>query len=535
MEGKLFEDPNFPAINCSLKYTAPPNRTIEWKRPNEITFTPEFISSSWPHYAIKTGECGDQWILSAISTLAMNPTLFANVIPEDQSFREMYAGIFHFRFWQNGKWVDVVIDDRLPTYNGHLLFIHTPQKQDFWAALFEKAYAKFYECYEALKGLTVCEALEDFTGGIFEIYTPNNRLTMTSLYENILLSLERSSPIVCCKDGSSLLPSGIVSGHAYIVTGIKEINNISVDKPGLIIMIRLRYPYGITDPYRGTFNQQSTAWYSLSYENREKLKIDDNSKEFWMPLEDLFTNFDRLEICNLHPDSVLETDTNPNPKKFEVLSYENKWLGNESAGGCRNCFDKFYKNPQFIIQLESNAKLSSLIVGLTQKSRKGLNGSRCHFIGYIVYKLDDHYGNHRISRDFLKINISFARSPAFINTKEITNRLILPPGKYVIVPSTYEPDLEGEFLLRLFSDAKLTDFSPHQEFEPIAPPYIENEGPYVIPDTNPLLNVGWNVADRESIAGKLQSSFLSRYLNSALIKTFELKKILDDELSDCKT
>lgn len=152
-QSRVFEDPNFPANDRSLYYSQSPPRVVEWTRPQDLVRAPSLFSASGisPH-DLQQGSLGNCWFVAAASCLAKDPSIWKKVIPspKEQEWPSPggapHCGIFRFRFWRFGRWVEVVIDDRLPTSGGELIFCRPGRKSDaFWCSLLEKAYANHHQ------------------------------------------------------------------------------------------------------------------------------------------------------------------------------------------------------------------------------------------------------------------------------------------------------------------------------------------------------------------------------------------------------
>ena len=178
----LYEDPDFPATAESIGAVggdeagakAGAGEEYSWLRPHAIAAA---LGADRPHFAVvqdesestklfseydlAQGALGDCWYIAALQSLTENEERLRFVIPEDNitAFDDDheqggYCGAFHFRFFSllDDKWVDVVVDDRLPVQpwndSWRLAFAKASPKwshvkvAEFWGPLIEKAYAK---------------------------------------------------------------------------------------------------------------------------------------------------------------------------------------------------------------------------------------------------------------------------------------------------------------------------------------------------------------------------------------------------------
>ena len=112
-------------------------------------------------YAGRLSEC---WFLASLAMLAAKDRHKSLIVTAPGS----PAGKHTCKFFKQGKWVFVDVDDRIPC----LAKDRTPcygrnrDINEYWVAVVEKAYAKYHSCYEALIDGEVDYGLHDLTGGI---------------------------------------------------------------------------------------------------------------------------------------------------------------------------------------------------------------------------------------------------------------------------------------------------------------------------------------------------------------------------------
>uniref|UniRef100_A0A8B9ZSE5 Calpain catalytic domain-containing protein n=1 Tax=Anas zonorhyncha TaxID=75864 RepID=A0A8B9ZSE5_9AVES len=384
---QLFEDPLFPANDDSLFYKSR-IQGIQWKRPKVSVPVP------LPH----------------------------NTRLHDLLVSCSAAASTHRAF---DGWLDVVIDDRLPTLHNQLIYCHSNSRNEFWCALVEKAYAKLSGCYEALDGGNTADALVDFTGGVSEPIdlTEGDYITDEAkrnlLFERVLKVHNRGGLISCsikatsAADMEARLACGLVKGHAYAVTDVRKVRLghglLSFFKSEKLDMIRMRNPWGERE-WNGPWSDTSEEWQKVSKSEREKMGMTvEDDGEFWMTFEDFCKYFTDIIKCRLINTSY--------------LSIHKTWEEAVLRGDL----------------LESSHMLPRPSFG-----HRDVFPADCPTVISAQVELNRNYRMHTLQQK--------VASSIYINSRSVFLRTDLKEGRYVIIPTTFDPGHEGEFLLRVFTD-----------------------------------------------------------------------------------
>ncbi|XP_060918647.1 LOW QUALITY PROTEIN: calpain-1 catalytic subunit-like [Labrus mixtus] len=362
---------------------------VVWLRPGKLVPNPSFTVDGVSRFDFGQGLVGNCWFLASIGALTFQTHIFEQVVPLQQRYEEDYCGLFHFKFWRFGRWVDVVIDDKLPTIDGRLIFVHSTDPTEFWPALLEKAYAKVCGSYADMNAGTPAEAMVDFTGGVHvcvQLQTPP-----PNLWE-LMCRAGQSKSLMGCgtpqgkTSENTVLPNGLVQGHAYTVTGVKQV--MSQGTP--VNLVRVWNPWGQGE-WKGDWSDKSPFWQTVSPEDREMCLSVADDGEFWMTLEDFCRFYSDLDICCLCPDFLDGTSS----CHWKTSFYDGRWVAGTTAGGCMNNLESFWTNPQYRVTVEKlfgecsakqgeNSMLMSLMQKPDKRNRRLVQNLH---IGFSIFKL----------------------------------------------------------------------------------------------------------------------------------------------------
>ena len=428
----LFKDEKFPASNVLLSGNSETTFSyfgqrwncseIKWLRPHEICenlegLEPKMVVGERDRFDINQGEIGDCWFLAPLASLAENPHYFDKVVPRGQDFDKDYFGGFRFRFYRFGEWHEVVIDDKLPTRNGRLVYLRAKEQNEFWSPLLEKAYAKFYGSYAAIEGGISMDAAVDFTGGIpqvIHIEKDLDELGSEQLFHLLKMSDDNDAFITCSvgiKHKYEAESKGLQSSHAYSITKVKNIKDPNSNAS--IPLLRLRNPHGNEKEWKGDWSDGSEQWNAISKRVKRKLGQEfESDGEFYMSYNrDFLKYFGEVEIVNLNP-IRMELNEEKLTRKFNLYETYGQWQSGVNAGGTNN----FERNPQHnftISNKRDKAEECSMVITLTQKleRRKGE-----HSIGFRLYKRKEDQDEGTLPVNFINnaCNVTVT-SGAYIN------------------------------------------------------------------------------------------------------------------------
>lgn len=436
--------------NISLLPKRSSSHSVVWNRPTVWCESPSLFVNGTEAGDVIQGSLGDCWFLSALAILASAEGLIEELFVSSDPERGMYQ----CKFFKNGEWVVVAVDDRIPCHesSNKPLFASCSEKNEFWVPILEKAYAKLHGSYAAIESGSSSDALRDLTGEPVEVIgldslELNNPKNVDLLWERLLHYHKESYLMGCAFASESAEPEeetqyGILLNHAYSILDLSSYEGHR--------LLRIRNPWGKYE-WIGAWSDNSSEWTPelQKYFNFEF--ADDGT--FFMCIEDFVLHYNRIHVLRMMTDDI--------GKKWEKNSFDLEW-DEKSSGGCL-LYPTWSKNPQIsLISKHPNLTApNTIFVGLSQPDsrynplQKSIGrGSRKPYppIGIHILKGDP-------SLDYKKVSFSpedRVVTSVFSSTRDVSVEFKADRDvQYYIVPCTYEPGIISPLNITIYSEEPL--------------------------------------------------------------------------------
>ncbi|KJK62111.1 Calpain large subunit domain III [Aspergillus parasiticus SU-1] len=349
------------------------------------------------------------------------------IYPSRGSSQPSPSGKYIFRFYFNGCFRKVVIDDRLPSSktSRSLHVIDRKNPNFLWPALVEKAYLKLRGGYD-FPGSNSGTDLWVLTGWIPEqVFLHNDDVTGDQLWKRLYRSFHQGDVLLTIGTGElterEQRELGLVSEHDYAILDMKE----SKGRRQLLV----KNPWAGADTAPGDIGSLSAS---------QDLPHNPPSFEpgtFWMDCEKLLQHFENLYL-------------NWNPGIFKYREDVHFTWDLNNGRGVAGCF---VNNPQFAVSTENGG-----IVWL-------LLGKHFRTTGQPERPLDEYQANEEsafisiyvFNADGKRVSLSdgaLHRGP-YVDSPNTLMRLEMPPRTtYTVVVSEQSlPSLNQNFTLSAFS------------------------------------------------------------------------------------